>query len=629
MTQSNLILPTSSDIDWRFGSLSEATFLRTYSRTKDNGDKETWPEAVERIVRGAQAIGAKLTPHEETVLAKLHLEFKALVAGRAMWMLGTGMIERAGSDALINCWNVDLKAPADFEWAMNRHLVGGGVGFVLDDIAEFGVIHDARVEHVVGSGWSVPDTREGWAQLIGMVMASFQTGFPLTFNTDAVRPAGAPLMTFGGYASGPEVLVEGVKDICKVVAARKGKRLRPVDAGDVANIIARIVVAGSARRSAQLLLGSSLDPDFVSMKDWSKGDLPYWRGQSNNTIVANAFDQIPESYWEQGWDGSGEVLGLYNRHNAQTYGRMGEYAEDLEARGTNPCAETTLRHRDSCNLSTLALPNFDSLEEMVEASIVMYKVQKAITQLSHPDKYTQEQMNRISRIGQSIGGWCQSTDEQLEWPSEVYTRLKAFDVEWSASQGLNESVRLTAVKPDGTTSLLLGTTPGVHGAYSSQYIRRMRIGVADPLWSKLEARGHHVEQDIMIDGNRDPRQLVVEFPIKVPANARIASDMSAIEQLELSQHAQAVWADQSVSVTITYEDHEVSEIREWMSENWATMKTASFLRHSGHGFKLAPYEPISEDDFRAAHAAIRTDIPLSGGLELDETDCASGACPIR
>jgi adenosylcobalamin-dependent ribonucleoside-triphosphate reductase len=622
-------LQISDPINWPFGSLSEATFLRTYSRTKDDGSKEDWPDAVERIVAGAQQIGSGLTPEEVDVLRGLHLNFKASLAGRMLWMLGTDMVEKAGSDALVNCWVTVLRGPKDFSWAFLRHMVGGGVGFNLQHTHEFGILKLPRLTHQTGEGWSVPDTREGWAEAVERLLTCFQTGEDFTFNTDLVRPAGAPLKTFGGYASGPGVLVEGMFDIHSVLAERFGKHMRPIDAGDVANIIARVVVAGSARRSAQLLLGDASDQEFRYMKDWSRGELPYWRGQSNNTIIADTFEDIPEEYWENGWDGSGEVLGLMSLDAHQTWGRMGEYKPDPEVVGTNPCGETSLRDKDNCLLAALALPNFESVEEMKQATRVLYKVLKAVTQLPHPDPYTQEQMNRISRLGISIGGWCQATEEQLTWPEQVYDDLHAFDIEWSAERGWNQSVRLTSVKPDGTLGLLLGITPGIHGAYFAQGIRRMRIGVHDPLWKTLQARGHKVVPDQMINGTEDPTQMVVEFPMKFADNARVADTMSAVQQLDLCKFAQRVWADQSVSVTVTYRDEEIPSIRAWMEDNWHALKTVSWLRYSGHGFNLAPYEPTGLDTFYQMDAMINTSIPLIGGNELDDADCASGACPIR
>jgi ribonucleoside-triphosphate reductase len=314
----------------------------------------------------------------------------------------------------------------------------------------------------------------------------------------------------------------------------------------------------------------------------------------------------------------------------RTWGRMGEYKPDPEVVGTNPCGETSLRDKDNCLLAALALPNFESVEEMKQATRVLYKVLKAVTQLHHPDPYTEEQMNRISRLGLSIGGWCQATDEQLTWPGQVYDDLHEFDIAWSKERGWNESVRLTSVKPDGTLGLLLGITPGIHGAYFSQGIRRMRIGIHDPLWRALQGRGHIVEYNRRIDGSIDETQMVVEFPIKFADNARVADSMSAVQQLDLCRFAQKTWADQSVSVTVTYRDEEIPLIREWMDENWHTLKTVSWLRYSGHGFVQAPYEPTSYDEYLKLDSAIDTSLPLIGGNDMDDLGCESGgACPVR
>ena len=301
--------------------------------------------------------------------------------------------------------------------------------------------------------------------------------------------------------------------------------------------------------------------------------------------------------------------------------------------GVNPCAEIGLAHREACNLATVFLPNIRSYEELVEVTRLLYKVQKATALLPHPDPSTQAIVHKNLRLGLSLTGILQATEEQRGWVSAAYEALRAFDVEWSRELGVRESVRLTAVQPSGTLSLLPGVTPGIHGAYARYYIRRVRFGANDPLVETCRERGYPVMYDVGLDGREDRSRFVVEFPAQAPDATPLASEMSAIDQLTWVTWAQRNWADNMVSVTVTYRDEELPAIRAWLAEHYdKEVKSVSFLRYSEHGFKLAPYEPIDEAEYQRRVAQvqrIKGPIEMLGESTVDTDECATGACPVR
>lgn len=623
---------------WGFGGLGEIVFLRTYSRKKDNGDNETWIETLQRVINGAIEAGVPLTKDEAESLFDHCFNLRCSFSGRSLWQMGTPLVKKFNATSLNNCYFTNIESIEDFEMLFEYLMLGGGVGFSV----ERSKIHDLPKvkggvviahERTNDADIIVPDSRHGWKRLLHAVLKSyFDTGKSFTYSTILVREYGAPLKTFGGTASGPGALIEGISDICKVMDNRVGKKLRSIDVLDICNIIGRIVVSGSSRRSAQIAIGDPDDVLFIRAKNWSSGSVPAWRANSNNSIYADSYEEIMSELWK-GYDGSGEPYGLVNRKLARKYGRLGEQKTDNSIEGFNPCAEIGLADGESCNLATIFLPNVESKEQLFEISTLLYKVQKHITTMSYPYDKTTNIVRKNARLGQSITGILQCSDEQVSWLDDAYTHLEDFDAEWSRSINLPKSVRLTTVQPSGTLSLLPGVTPGIHPAYAKFYTRRVRFGSSDPLVEACRKRGYKVQWDIGIDGREDHTRYVVDFPCKSPDGAVLAAEMTAIQQLEWVKKMQTVWADNAVSVTVYYRLEELSEIKDWLSKNYdSSVKSVSFLLHTDHNFPLPPYEETTEEEYNKAVAKIDMSIPLvqrSFDGELDMDNCATGACPIK
>ena len=623
---------------WGFGGMGEVVFLRTYSRKKENGDNETWPETIQRVINGAIDIGVPYTQEEAEQLFDHMFNLRCSFSGRALWQLGTPLVNELNGASINNCYFINIEKIEDFEFLFDHLMLGGGVGFSVErakihELPKVKANVEITHERTHDADIIVPDSRKGWSRLLHSVLKSyFYTGKSFSYSTALIREYGAPLKTFGGTASGPGALIDGIEDICKVMEGRVGKKLRSIDVLDICNIIGRIVVSGSSRRSAQIAIGDPDDVLFLRAKNWSTGNVPAWRANSNNSIYADSYDEIMPELWK-GYDGSGEPYGLLNRKLARQYGRLGERKVDNSIEGYNPCAEIALGDGESCNLATIFLPNIESLKQMMEISRLLYMCQKQITRLEYPYEKTTKIVTKNARLGQSVTGILQAEEVQLSWLSPTYEYLSDFDTEYSKDNDFPTSVRLTTVQPSGTLALLPGVTPGVHPAYAPYYIRRVRFGSADPLVDACRRRGYPIKWDIGIDGREDHTRYVVEFPCKSPEGAVLAKDMTAVEQLEWVKKMQTDWADNAVSVTVYYRSEELDDIKAWLKKHYDKgLKSVSFLLHSDHNFPLPPYEECSEEEYNKMLSKIDFSIPMVQTSITDEVDfgeCATGACPIK
>jgi len=331
------VLSTSIETHFTGGFASH----NTYSRLKENGIYEEWPETILRCINGAQKIGADYTKEEMEKLFDYMFNLKCNLAGRMLWQLGTDGIDRYGGNALLNCWFTVITQIKDFCFLFENLMLGGGVGFSVrrEDIHELPKVKEGVIvthENTNDADFIVPDSREGWVKLLYKTLKSFfVTGKSFSYSTILVRGYGEVIKGFGGTSSGPKILVEGIGEICQVIKSRENKKLRSVDVLDICNIIGKIVVSGNVRRSAQIGLGDPDDYLFIRAKRWDLGSIPNWRSLSNNTIYADDFSHISNDIWS-GYLGNGEPYGFYNVKLSQKKGRLGDNIKD-SCEGLNPC----------------------------------------------------------------------------------------------------------------------------------------------------------------------------------------------------------------------------------------------------------------------------------------------------
>lgn len=626
----------------KWGELGYITFARTYSRVKSNGDKETFSETVERELGGIKnQLGLTFDKSDRDFYRDMRHDMKGSVAGRFMWQLGTETVDKLGLPSLQNCAFTVVDHPIrPFTWAMDMLMLGSGVGFSIkrEHISKIPRLTNKKVtiEEINDkqADYIVPDTREGWVKLLGKVLkAHFYSGESFTYSTQLIRRYGTQIKGFGGVASGPSILVEGIENICTLLSKRTGKHLTSVDALDIMNIIGTIVVAGNIRRSAQLAIGDQDDEEYLKAKRWDLGPIPNWRSMSNNSIDCVDAKTLPELFWDT--YKQGEPYGMVNINLSRAIGRTGEHwFPDPDVQGYNPCAEQSLADKETCCLAEIYLPNIKSYEEFVRVAKILYRVNKHSLNLSCHHKDTQDIVNSNMRMGIGITGVMMCTKQQLSWLDPCYKELRSFDETYSEIMGWPISIKLTTVKPSGSLSLLAGVTSGVHGATSGQfYLRRIRISATSPLIEVCKSHGYHVELQENFDGTLDATTCVVEFPCKYPDGTVSAEDMTVFEQLDVVKFMQRDWSDNSVSVTAYYSKEELPELRKYVEENFNdNFKTLSFLLKMGaSGFKQMPFEAITEPQYEYLKARTK---PITS-VVINEEDleelgaCAGGACPIK
>lgn len=625
---------------WKGSVLGYIVYRRTYSRYLEQLNRnEEWHETIQRVISSIKKYNFKLTDEELVRLYDYIFNLKGTVAGRGLWQLGSKTIDRYGGDSLVNCWGTLIQEIEDFCFVMEELMLGGGVGFSVkrEHVHQLPKIKEGINiirEDTKDASFIVPDTREGWVELLRKVLLAFLNGGKsFSYSLMLIRSKGALIRGFGGVSSGPEELHLGIQNIVKILQSREGKRLRSIDALDILNVIGQIVVSGNVRRSAQISIGDPDDILFLKAKRWDLGNIPSWRAMSNNTIAADGYDEILSEFWE-GYKGNGEPYGLFNLKLSKLFGRLGEKRKDNTIEIGNPCNEIGLGNKESCNLTEIFLPNIESKEELKDLASLLYKYSKNVSNLDYINDDTNKIVHKNNKLGISITGIVESTEEQLNWLDETYKYLRELDKKYSEENGWNESIRISTIKPSGTLSLLGNVTPGVHPAFAQYYIRRVRMASNDSLIEQCKEAGLEIENQLNLDGTIDRNTLIVNFPMKSKDNAILAKDMPAIRQLELVKKMQTIWSDNAVSVTVYYKPEELNDIKNWLKDNYKnSLKSVSFLLHSEHGFKQAPYEEITKEKYDEMMKKIDFDKLYKKSQNnnelLESMECESGACPIR
>ena len=628
-----------------FSTVGYITYKRTYARRLDEADitsnTEEFPQTVERVIKATNdQLGCNFTEAEQERLRKYLTELKGTVAGRFLWQLGTDTVGKLGLASLQNCAFTVIDEPVrPFTWAMDLLMLGSGVGYNIqrknvDKLPEVNTNFSAptRVDSN-DADFIVPDSREGWVSLLGKTLkaAFLSVKEPtFTYSTVLVRGRGAVIKGFGGTASGPEDLCEGIAKVSTILEKRAGKKLRPIDCLDIMNIIGAIVVAGNVRRSAQIAIGDADDVEYLLAKRWDMGNIPSWRAMSNNSVVCNDIKDLHEYFWD-GYEGKGEPYGLINLRLSRKIGRLGDTNyPDPDVMGYNPCAEQSLAAYETCCLAEVYLSNIESKKEFIDVCKLLYRINKHSLSLPCHLQETADIVHKNMRMGIGVTGVLQASDVQRSWLNDAYTELRAFDKEYSAKHGFPESIKLTTVKPSGTLSLLPGVTSGCHPAYSHYMIRRIRIAADHSLVQVCREHGYPVEYQRNFDGTDDHSTMVVSFPFAYPEGTKIAAEMTAIDQLEVVKWLQSEWSDNSVSCTVYYRKEELPEIKKYLAKNYKNNhKSLSFLLHNEHGFKQAPLEEITKEVYDALVASTRLITKVEDASFEGDLECAGGVCPVK
>ena len=641
-------------------SVGEITFLRTYSRKKEDGTKETWAEVCERVTNGTYSIQkdwAKQNrlPWSDAKAAASAKEFfdslfnlKWSPPGRGLWVMGTNIVNvQKNSAALQNCAFVSTlemtkQNPAKpFAFLMEASMLGVGVGF--DDKGadkNFEIYTPGEAQ-----GYVIPDTREGWQEstvaLINSYLKPDQPSYE--FDYSEIRPYGAPITTFGGTASGPDPLIILHDKIREIFNGRAGQLLTTVDIADIGNLIGRCVVSGNVRRSAELLIGRIDDDNFLNLKNAEAfparnsydSENPGWGWMSNNSVMVNVgtdFSKIIDGIVRNG------EPGVIWEDVSKAYGRLGDPINNKDHRimGYNPCAEQSLESYEMCTLVETYLNRHESLEDYKRTLKFAYLYAKTVTLLPTHWEETNAIMQRNRRIGTSMSGIANFADQKglpvlRTWMDEGYAVVKKYDTVYSEWLGIRESIKTTTVKPSGTVSILAGESPGVHWTPGGEYfMRAIRFGNNDPMLPLFKMANYTVEP-----ASESPETTsVVFFPIKSGAK-RAERDVTIFEKMALAATAQRYWSDNSVSVTVTFDPETESQHVESVLHMYdGQLKTVSFLPSGNHVYPQMPYTQITKEEYEDAASKLFP-ISLSGiyqglGIEaIGDAYCTTDACEIK
>ena len=642
-------------------SVGEITFLRTYSRLKEDGTKETWVDVCERVINGMYSLqkdhckSNRLPWNDSRAQASAKEAYDRLFnlkwtpPGRGLWVMGTPIVnEQKNSAALQNCAFVSTSSmtkndPAKpFAFLMEASMLGVGVGFDDKGADKEFTIYEPREPETLTV---IPDTREGWVDSLTTVISSYLRPDQKIagFDYSQIRPSGTPIKTFGGTAAGHEPLLKLHNHIHKLFKGRAGQTLTRRDIADIGNMIGVCVVSGNVRRSAELLIGRLDDKDFLNLKNASvypernsyDPASPGWAWMSNNSVEASVGADL--SGIVDGIASNGEP-GVVWMDMSRKYGRLIDPANDKDWRvsGYNPCAEQSLESFEMCTLVETYLNRHDNLEDYKRTLKFAYLYAKTVTLLPTHWEETNAIMQRNRRIGTSMSGVANFADINglpvlRNWMDEGYAIIKKYDTTYSEWLGIRESIKTTTVKPSGTVSILAGESPGVHWTPGGEYFdRAIRFSNEDPMLPLFKMANYRVEK-----ASESPKTTsVVFFPIKSVAK-RSEKDVSIYEKVSLAATAQRHWSDNSVSVTVSFNaETEKDDVGTVLHMFDGQLKTVSFLPMGNETYPQMPYTQITEKKYEDATMKLMP-IDFSGvyaGMAADaigEMYCTTDACEVR
>jgi len=641
-------------------SVGEITFLRTYSRLKKDGTKETWVDVCERVINGMYSIqkdhckSQRLPWNDGKAQAGAKEAFDRLFnlkwtpPGRGLWVMGTPLVnEYRNSAALQNCAFVStnemskLNPGKPFGFLMEASMLGVGVGFDNKGADKSFTIY-APAEELVHQ---VLDSREGWVDSVVLLINSYlkQNQPTYKFDYSLVRPAGTPIKTFGGTAAGHASLERLHNYIIDMFTGRAGELLTRKDVADIGNLIGVCVVSGNVRRSAELLIGSIDDDEFLNLKNVEKFPernsydplRPGWAWMSNNSVAVSVGADLDKIVSGIALNGEPGVLWM---DVSKKYGRLAdpENNKDWRIAGYNPCAEQSLESYECCTLVETYLNRHDSLEDFKRTLKFAYLYAKTVTLLPTHWEETNAIMQRNRRIGTSMSGVANFADIHglpvlREWMDQGYNVIKEYDNSYSEWLGVRESIKMTTVKPSGTVSILAGESPGVHWTPGGKYfMRAIRFANSDPMLPLFLMANYRIEPAAESPASTS----VVFFPIKSLAS-RAEKDVTIFEKMALAATAQRYWSDNSVSVTVSFDpETEAKHVGTVLHMYDGQLKTVSFLPSGNFVYPQMPYTQITQEEYEKSQSELFP-IDFAGvyaGMAADaigEAYCTTDGCEIK
>jgi len=611
--------------------LSEITVYMKYAKYRPELQRrETWEELVTRNME----MHIKKYPQLEQEIRdnyKFVYDKKCLPSMRSMQFAGKPI--EMSPNRIYNCAFAPIDDWRVFSEIMFLLLGGTGVGYSVQKHHVEALPEIRKPNADKTRRFLIGDSIEGWADSISvLVKAYFFGGSKPQFDFRDIRAKGARLITSGGKAPGPQPLKECLIKLEGILDAKKdGEKLTPLEVHDMVCHIADAVLAGGIRRAALISLFSANDEQMISCKSGAWWETNPQRGRANNSAVLMRH-KITKEYF----------LDLWKRIEASGAGEPGIYLSNDKDWGTNPCCEIALRPFQFCNLCEVNVSDVvdqDDLNARVKAASFIGTLQAGYTDFHYLRPIWQRTTEKDALIGVSMTGIGSGAVLKMDM-KEAAKVVKTENKRLAEIMGINPSARTTTVKPAGTTSLTLGTSSGIHAWHNDYYIRRVRVGKNEAIYSHLLVNHPELVEDEYF---RPHDTAVIGIPQKAPETAIFRTE-SPIQLLERVKKVHGEWIkpghrsgnnSHNVSATISIREHEWKAVGEWMWDNKEYYNGLSVLPYDGGTYIQAPFEDCTKEKYEELMKTL-TEVDLSKVIEIeDNTDlsgevaCAGGACEVK
>ena len=640
------MLNTTYDLPTKY---QEFIHLSRYSRwLPKEKRRETWSETVARYFDFFETHlkeNCKYTLDKDMrhKLEDAVLSLKVMPSMRCLMTAGEAL--KRENIAGYNCSYISVDRPQAFDEILYVLMNGTGVGFSVERQFVSNLPTVAEEFYMSDTIIVVQDSKLGWAKAFKELVAMLYHGQIPKWDLSKVRPAGAPLKTFGGRASGPEPLQRLFEFTKEIFQSAAGRKLSSLECHDIVCKTAEIVVVGGVRRSALISL-SNLSDDRMRVAKSGQ----WWNDNGQRALANNSacYTEKPDvgifmDEWKALYDSKSGERGIFNRESAKRIAEKSERRDVGYDFGTNPCSEIILRSREMCNLSEVVVrtnDTEDTLLEKVKLATILGTFQSTLTNFKYVSKEWKKNCVEERLLGVSLTGIMDNkwTAGKLPGLDVLLKNLKQISIdtnkEWSEKLKINQSAAITCVKPSGTVSQLVDSASGIHARHNPYYIRTVRGDKKDPLTKMMVDMGFPVEDDVM----KPLDTSVFSFPIKCSEDAVFRQDMNAIEQLELWKTYQEHWCEHKPSVTISVKENEWIEVGAWVYKNFDLMSGVSFLPYSEHTYKQAPYQDCDEKDYEKLLNKMPVNVDWTKLSDYETSDmtvgsqelaCSSGSCEIQ
>lgn len=620
---------------------SEFVYKSRYSRwLYDQERRENWEETVDRYIKFfATRIPVKL---RKTVVAELKAaiqNFEVMPSMRALMTAGPALDKDNCSG--YNCSYIAVDNPRAFDEAMYISMCGTGVGFSVERqyVNQLPTVAEGFYPSAVTL--KVKDSKIGWAASFKELIALLYTGMVPKWDLSQLRPAGAPLKTFGGRSSGPAPLGELFQFTVETFKRAAGRKLTSIECHDLMCKVGDIVVVGGVRRSAMISLSNLSDDRMRAAKtgEWWVGT--NYRRLANNSAV---YTEKPDigifmKEWLSLYDSKSGERGIFNRHAAALQAKNGGRRkwEKIEF-GTNPCGEIILRNMGFCNLTEVVIRPDDTpktLKRKVRLATILGTLQSTLTDFRYLRAGWKKNADEERLLGVSLTG-IMDAKVTVEANPVLLQSLRKLAIsvnrEWAQRLGIEPSKAITCIKPSGTVSQLVNSSSGIHPRYDQYYIRGIRQDKRDPISSLLKECKVPNESD-----NEKPNDVdVFFFPVKAPAHSVTRLQIDAMGQLEAYLNYRKYWCEHNPSCTVYVKEHEWLAVGAWVYKHFDEIGGISFMPWDNGIYKQAPYTAVTKEEYEKAVAAFPAiDWTKLTAFEKDdrtlgaqELACSAGSCEL-